>query len=312
MSRKKKVIEAVVEQVETEKIPHISPPINRKPKNGMRGGRLGASEKQFITENAKSMTDEEMAKKLNRRVETIKPFREKIYNTTPVTQTAVETLRTMPYYREIELQFNKREIEQFEAYWSEFYIQFGADIEFSESIQLVQLIKVNLLIERNLVERNKSKKEVEKVAEKLEAFEKENKDKLDDPSEGAIAMQRQNLQMQVKFSEASYTSRTAEFKILSDKQDSYMRELKATRAVRIDQIKNRKKDFVQLIKDMRDERLRAAEGRELALFNAAATLEKDRLSDIHIFANGEGDRPLLNCDTVILDETNIEEINDEL
>lgn len=276
-----------------------------KPKindNGLRSGRLSNEEKEQLQTMYKTMSIEEMAQQLNRRVDAVQVWADMYVpkvEAIPENDLIVAELHNKIYWKNLQNQFLEEELRSFEVYWVGYINQFNNDIEFSEEVQLVDLIIMILLSNRNLVERAKAKREIEILQRKLDEFTTKNGYpsyyQEDGETPDIIKFNEYSSLIQgVKFAESGYQSRTSELKTLTDKKDAYQDELKATRKQRIEVLKNIKKDFVGLIKSLMDDKIRTTEGLETALMNKAAEKELERLSEIHIYANGEGDRPILN------------------
>lgn len=266
----------------------------------LKSGRLSKEEQKQILEQCVVFTPQEIAEKLGRRLEPIIEFLvkngPKIEKPSGGDEELIRVLHTKVYWRGINEQFSKKEVQDFEIYWTGFINQFNNDIEFSEEMQIVDLIKLKLLAERNLYERNKARAAIEE----LQNIHDEFKQQHGPPpyADGSLAIQEATLASQVKSCESAYIGRTTEYKTLLDKQQAYYDELKATRKQRIEFLKNTKKDWISLMRALTDEKRREKEGRELALMNLAAEKEKGRLSEIHIYADGQGDKPLLTAETV--------------
>jgi len=266
----------------------------------MKTGRLSKEEQKIILDNNLIMTAEQLAEKLSRRVEPIQKFLDEnapqVKKVDSEDRELLNVLHGKVYWRSIGEQFSKKEIHDFEVYWTELVKQFNNDIEFSEEMQIVDLVKLRLLIDRNLFERNHARAELEELQRIHDDFKQEHgSPPYDNPSH---QIQEATLASQVKMCESSYTGRTSEFTVLVQKQQQYFDELKATRKQRIEHLKQTKKDWVKLMKDMCEEKNREREGREVALMNLATEKERAKLAEIHIFSNGEGDKPLLSDETV--------------
>jgi len=279
-------------------------------------GRLSKEEKAKLVEWYQSSTVEDMAKRLNRRVDAVEEF-VKTYapkvQANDVDKDLLLLLHSRVYWIGIQDQFSERELREFEVYWVELMKQFNNDVEFSEELQLVDLVKISILVNRNYSERNKSKKELEILQGKLDLFTDKHgyPPYMDKDNENVQDIGKMNeyttLSQGVKFCEASYTSRTNELTSLSNKKDAYYKDLKATRSMRIEVLKNIKKDFVGLIKSLMDEKIRSKEGLETALMNAAAEKEFKRLSEYHTYSDGVLDRPILNSDVLEQEKEDIED-----
>lgn len=272
-------------------------------KSKLKTGRLSNEERAQITEWKPYMSIEQMAEKLNRRQDAVRDFVETYVSaiqSDSKDQELLAKLHDKVYWKTIRNEFTEEECRHFEFYWVELVKQFNEDIEFSEEMQLVDLVRITILINRNLEERARAKKEIELLQKKLDDFTKvSGYPPYMDGERPDIAKMNdyETLSRGVKFCETSYVSRTNELNTLMTKKEAYMDELKATRKQRIEILKNAKKDFVSLIKNLMDEKNRNKEGLELALMNQAALKEKQKLSSLHIYSDGIADLPVLNAET---------------
>ena len=263
----------------------------------LKTGRLSNDELEYIKLNYKNKTTQEIARFLRRRTEAIRPAIEQIRKDEKKEELEPHQkgLKDEVFWINIQEQFTPKEVVAFERYWAEYMHQFNEDVNFSEKTQVVDLIKLRLLIDRNLIERNKMRSEVETLEEQLNKFKKEN-GKLS-PSDPLYTEQKE-LEVQINMMQGSYNGRTNEFKTLLEKHQNYLDELKATRKQRQDLMNKSKKDWVSLMKTIKDEQARAREGRELALMQMASDKEYNRLAEYHKYIDGTLDKPILNVDTV--------------
>jgi len=263
----------------------------------LKTGRLSNDELEYIKLNYKNKTTQEIARFLRRRTEAIRPAIEQIRKDEKKEELEphAKGLKDEVFWINIQEQFTPKEVIAFERYWAEYINQFNEDVNFSEKTQVVDLIKLRLLIDRNLIERNKMRSEVEALEEQLNKFKKEN-GKLS-PSDPLYTEQKE-LEVQINMMQGSYNGRTNEFKTLLEKHQNYLDELKATRKQRQDLMNKSKKDWVSLMKTIKDEQARAREGRELALMQMASDKEYNRLAEYHKYIDGTLDKPILNVDTV--------------
>jgi len=265
-----------------------------------RTGRLAKEEQEFILQNYKVMTPAQMAKKLNRKLAPIKLYVDTNAHKILVEEKDKELLKVLyrkPYWEPTKSQFNEQEVKIIEMDWVEFMKQFNQDVEYSEELQLMELLKLRRLCDRNLYERNQAKREMEIMAKQKEDFIK-TQGSHPPYQDNMVQLEYTTLESQIRMCEASYISRTNEYKIFLEKEQVYFRELKSTRDQRMEVYKHSKKDFVGLIKSLMNEEFREMEGKELALRNLATEKERARLSEYHIYSDGSADRPLLNAEVM--------------
>ncbi len=280
---------------------------------GFAKGRFTKEECQYIVDTCNQLSAKEIATKLNRDPISIEKFLESKAKMVAKQQhdgeanKIKEDLRLEVFWLPILEQFSSKEVESFENYYCELTKSFNNDITYPEKIQLVSLIKLQLLIDRNLYERNMARKELEKIREAQEEFfEEKGHGPYMDPQD---QLRSQSLDQQIRTCEAAYNSRSNEFKIMHEQHKQHMKDLKITRDQRIEVLKNSKKNWVDLMKSIMNEEVREREGRDATLMNMAANKELERLSGLHKYADGMIDQPILSADTVDLIET--EEITEK-
>lgn len=86
-----------------------------------------------------------------------------------------------------------------------------------------------------------------------------------------------------------------------------MRELKATRDQRISRIDAAGGSLLDIFKALQHEDAQARTGRTMNLMSMAMDKEKNRLSELHKYADGGLDQPLLTPENVIVAEGNMED-----
>ncbi len=205
-------------------------------------------------------------------------------------------VRSRPYYETVKQQFTAAEVLKFESYWIQYIRQFNEDATFSEESQIVDIIKIEILADRNLAERYKVKSQADKLNDQLAEFIDTNG--LGPYNNAKLEAQKINIEMAVKMAEATYLTRTSEYKQLLERKQSYFKDLKATRDQRIDIIESVKTNFVALMQELQREEFTNQEGFELAIMQEASKKDKERLSQPHNYMDGIDDVPLLNAETV--------------
>lgn len=266
-------------------------------------GKLSLEEEAIIVDGVESgLTIEEIAKKIDR---TIKPV-EKFINQRGLHKGGgseeVEeqnrlrkTLHLRKYWGDLNKQFNNDELRYFESAWIDLMAQFREDVLFSEELQIKQLITIDILLSRSMKERKLQINEVEKLQDLLE---KEYAVDITQRDGSTIAMLEQQLAL-VRSSISSYTS---EYAKLLEKQQSLQKDLKSTRDQRIKRVEDSKSSWAGYLRAIEDEVLRLKEGDQAEIMKLAKDKAKADLYEYHIYADGKGDRPLLNAESVELDQ----------
>ena len=95
----------------------------------MKKGRISKEEERIIARLIDSMTVEDIAKKLDRDVESINNFMKRKFRVgISGEEAAAFSLEDRPYYHELNNQFTGEELELFKYHWSRIIAQFKDDV----------------------------------------------------------------------------------------------------------------------------------------------------------------------------------------
>lgn len=275
-------------------------------------------ERAFILENYAKLTVEEIAKKLGRTEETVRQFiRMNVPNipsqrdvvspppkppaeVTPVT--IRQELRDSRAWQALKDEFTKDELKYFEEAYVKLMSQFKQQgVLASEETQIFLVIKFELLMSRNLKARAKALEDIARLeamqADFLKGFMGDVSSMEKGDKETALKFEEQ-----LQYSRSAEQSRTTEYVKLQERHDSLMKSLKSTRDQRIKDLESGKKDFLSVLKMFQDDEIRRREGRQMELVSMAGDAEYKRLGQLHEYADGSVDRPILSADTVDLTE----------
>lgn len=259
----------------------------------MKKGRISKEEERIIARLIDSMTVEDIAKKLDRDVESIDNFMKRKFRIgISGEEAAAFSLEDRPYYHELNNQFTDEELELFKYHWSRIIAQFKDDVFPTEELQVVDVIKLELLMNRCL----KSNKDnitdmtvFEKMVKEERAKEKEDRD------QDYIL----NLERQIAALRASQESLNRDYRELQSKKASMLREMKGTREQRIKRLEDSKQSFVSWVAHlMQDPDTMKKYGIEMEKMRLAMKKEGERLSALHKYEDGTIDQPFLTPDTV--------------
>lgn len=267
-------------------------------------GRLSHEEMNYIRENVKALGPTEVATKLNRSQTLVEDFsrsegiiyQDDLNDDRAVIQAALnKELRESPEWEALKQEFTDAELDYFGHRFGKLMSQFKEDVLPTEETQIFQLIKFEILMQRNLKGAKRAAGDIRRMENELTKIftEYENKDMPDETKSLAL-----NIETQLLSARSAQNSKSTEFVKLQEKHSSLLKELKATRDQRISKIENSSKDILGLLKAMQDQKFRAQEGRQQALVNLAMEKEGERLSEFHQFEDGLLDRPILSADTV--------------
>lgn len=284
-------------------------------KSGVKRGAYGTMEKQFMAANADKMSAADIAKHLNRSVETVRAYINKhLHVEVPTPQpespkakvrveekaTIGQDLRDSLNWKKLKDEFNDDEIAYFEEEYIALISQFGADVVKTEEQQIRKAITMDILMRRNLSERKKLRQDIERLASFQEGKArkyKAEKDGLSESERQGREEQLLNLETQLASLRAAEQSKTKEYSDLDTRHQKLMEALKATREQRITRVEKRG-SFLDILKLLQDEQERGIEGRQMDLMRKAGVKEMERLGKPHKYDDGLEDLPILSAETL--------------
>jgi len=117
----------------------------------MKKGRISKDEERIIRRLVDSLTVEDIAKQLDRDVESVDNFiKRKLRVGITNEEAAAFSLESRPYWSELTSQFTGDELELFKYHWSRIIAQFKDDVFPTEELQVVDVIKLEILMNRCL------------------------------------------------------------------------------------------------------------------------------------------------------------------
>jgi hypothetical protein len=263
-------------------------------------GRLSVSDMASITEWADTMPAGQIAERLNRTMEPIVKYLEKIgkgTNKIANYETQAEyDLSSRPYWKQIKKQFTEDELDLFLYHWKTIIGQFQKDVLPTEEMQIVDMVKLDVLMNRAL---NIQKDNMDRIV----VFEEMIKEEARKPSDERDREYMYDIEKQIAVLKAAHETLSREYKDLQDKKMKMFTGMKATREQRIQKLESNKETFAGLIqKILRDPEWVSTVNREMEMMRVAAIKEKVRLSDYHTYSDGEVDQVFLSAETVILED----------
>ena len=259
----------------------------------MKKGRISNDEARTISRLVDSMTVEDIAKKLDRDVESIDNYiKRKLKKGLSLEEEAAYSLEDRPYFIELESQFTGEELELFKYHWSRIIAQFKDDVFPTEELQVVDVIKLEILMNRCL----KSNKD---NIESLSTFEKMVTDERSRDKDQQDQDYILNLERQIAALRASQESLNRDYRELQTKKAAMLREMKGTREQRIKRLEDSKQSFTSWVAHlMQDPETMKKYGIEMEKMRLAMKKEEERLSAFHKYEDGQIDQPFLTPDTI--------------
>lgn len=211
---------------------------------------------------------------------------------------AEKILKDSASWEQIKRQFSNEEQKVFTKHWEEIYNQFKGDILATEQMQIIDTIKLDILANR-ILESAQSCKQSNKNLEELIAIQMEKPEKQRDArtiegAESTIACNRETI-----------NSLDKQYLSILDRKDAAMKAIKGGRSQRLQAINDSKTNLMDWIKLMiTSPEKRAQAGIAAEKMRLAFERERERLSGLHTYADGELDRPILDETSVQPEDSN--------
>ena len=259
----------------------------------MRKGRISDDEGRTISRLVDSLPVEDIAKQLDRSTKAIEDYiKRHLKIGLSNVEIAAYSLEDRPYWIELEAQFTDSELKLFKYHWSRIISQFKDDVFPTEELQVVDVIKLELLMNRCL---KGNKDNIEQI-NTYDTMIKDERSRDKDQQDHDYII---NLERQVASLRASQESLNRDYRELQAKKASMLREMKGTREQRIKRLEDSKQSFTSWVASMmQDPELMKRYGIEMEKMKAAMKNESERLSALHKYEDGTIDQPFLTPDTV--------------
>lgn len=260
----------------------------------MKKGRISKDEERIIGRLVNSMTPEDIAKQLNRDTESVDNFIKRKFKVGLTNEeVAAYSLEDRPYWVELRTQFTDDELALFKYHWSRIISQFKDDVFPTEELQVIDVIKLEILMNRCL---KGNKENIEQINIYDNMIKDERSRDKDQQDHDYII----NLERQVASLRASQESLNRDYRELQTKKASILREMKGTREQRIKRLEDSKQSFTSwVVTLMQDPEKMKRYGIEMEKMRMAMNKEKERLSSFHKYEDGQIDQPFLTPDTVL-------------
>ncbi len=211
---------------------------------------------------------------------------------------AEKILKDSASWEQIKRQFSNEEQKVFVKHWEEIYNQFKGDILATEQLNIIDMIKMDLLANRILESAQSCKQSIknleELIAVQMEKPEKQRDARTIEGAESSIIANREAV-----------SSLDRQYLNILDKKDTYMKSIKGNREQRIKDIRDSKQNMMDWIKLMiTSPEKRHAAGVAAEKMRLAFEKERTRLSELNTYADGELDRPILDSTSVQPEDSN--------
>ena len=261
----------------------------------MKKGRFTKTEQEFIKNNHREMSTLDMAAHLDRDPVSVESYvKDKIGNATLDDREieALHDLQNRPFWKDLQKQFTEEELQSLLYHWSRIITQFRDDVLPTEELQIIDAIKLEILMNRALIGQQSNMKNISDyeeliTVEKSKSLEIQDKDYI------------YNLERQIAVCRAAQDSLTRDYKDLQTKKAAMLKDLKATREQRIKRLEDSNQTFIGWVRNlMSTPDTRREIGIEMEKMRLAMNKEAERLSEYHKYEDGLIDQPFLTPDSV--------------
>lgn len=252
----------------------------------------------YIRQNCFDLPIEEIANNLNRTVGPVKKFIEKEnLKARDLTddEHLLSTLRSRYYFPELGKQLSTHEIAIFEHMWIDYFKQFNEDVIHSEEMQILEVIRTEILINRSMEDR-------QRVITQIDMLDRLINEEMDKEPDEQDVQALAAFQTQLGAMIGSKSAYITEHEKLLTKKERYLKDLKGTRDQRKRVSDDAKTNFSMWMRQLDTMEEKERQGFDMEVQAIAAQKARQRLAGLHEYEDGEVDQPLLNSDTVLEDE----------
>lgn len=273
---------------------------NAGPFSKIRPGKLTQKDKKYIQDYHKIRDVKDIAKHLKRHEVTVREYINTLVVPDPSTiptdippeRVASFSLRQKPEWLQISNQFDPDELKHFEHKYNDLVAQFDNDVTATEDMQIIHLIKLELLTNRILVDIRKLEKDQRRIRKNLAVFRSVGN--LTETDIERISGLEESLSSIISIAHG----KNKEYIQLDAEYVKQMREMKGTREQRLKNIEERKENWMALMKAVQDKDFIEQEGAMLAKIQKAVENERKRLTDYHQYGDNQLDQPILSAETI--------------
>jgi hypothetical protein len=268
----------------------------------LKRGRLSRAEQDHIRKHAASQSAEQIAARLRREPGTIKiyirdhlPQAPHVPNPDSERSLIRQELRNSIAWQNLKDEFLPKELSLFEERYVALIEQFREDVLATEENQIMKAIKYEILMSRNLKQRQRALTDIERLERmSTEFWAAVEGRELTEPER----QQAMEMETALQAARAAETAKTTEYVKLEEKHQALMKDLKATRDQRLSRVESGKETFLAVLKRLADEDEAERVGRQMELMRHATEKEFRRLSSPLLYEDGRKDAPLLCAESL--------------
>jgi hypothetical protein len=252
-----------------------------------RRGPWSQADKDFIESNYDKLTPEEIAMHLERDPKAIKKYLKDNQLINYHTEQTRFNLQKSIHWQSLKGQFEPNELDIIVYHWNETIKQFKDDVLHTEELQIIDMVKLEALMNRLLTDEHQTKKRIQHLEETLDQEQSKDKELRD------VDVIR-NCRNQIVALYNAISDIGKQYKDYMKEKAAILNKIKGTRDQRIKEIENSKETLTGWVKALVNRpELRERMGRDMEKMRLAMEVEFERLSDYHTYLDGEVDQPFL-------------------
>lgn len=277
---------------------------NPKPRGAFKWGRISDEEGRFIERTLPLSSYKDVATQLNRKPETVRKWAQRNgVSTDKISRkkTVIEDIKRDKFFQQLDEMLTEDEIVLSHSIYLEMCEQFGNDIKYSERQEIIDFCIVSCLLNRELRKEKFIDEEMYRLNNEKTKLKKkkdsvgDDEDELEDEWESQID--------EIDYALADIKEDRKETKIRQDKlmerKDKLLNSMNASRKNRANQLTDAAKNFSALTEYLqKNPEYRRQVGLDVEKMRLAIHAEWFRLSELHKFADGSLDYPILSAETV--------------
>jgi hypothetical protein len=258
-------------------------------------GPWSQEDKNFIASNANTMSVDDIAERIDRDPESVSKYIRKTLGLRIESKGRTSTLSSGTdienslIWEELQKEFSNEELKVFIYHWNRIVIQFKEDVFPTEEMQIIDTIKLEIMMGRSLKSQKESLDNIQNLQKEINIL------KQTDGEEGKI----NRLEQLVISYKSAYELSDKQVNDLLARKSSMLKELKGTRDQRLKRIEDSKTTFTGWMSELlQNSSLRRELGTYIEKFKMATIAEEKRLSQPHKFADDQPDLPLLTPENI--------------
>ncbi len=208
-----------------------------------------------------------------------------------------QELRNSVAWATLKDEFDPDELKHFEESFVKMVSQMRGDVTATEEVQIFHSAKYEILMSRNLKERQKLRKDIGNLENIHSTFLLQFNGNASQMSDDQRRLAN-DLETQLNLVRQMEQGRTAEYVKLQSQHADLMKSLKTTRDQRVKEVEDTRKSFIDVIKDLAKRDVQLRSGRHIELMNLAGQVSYDKLGQPIAYDDGNEDSPILSADTV--------------